>query len=503
MAGSCTGSRWLLLIIAHFLLVRIVPTYWHWTKDESQQTFLLAIKGNQSGLEIRTYQLPENNGYVNSSGARLWSEHELKPQVNFIPNRTLSSECGKQYFRCQELLVESQGIDDGTLNLNVVFVPLEDGVLVLFNKWNSTKLEWNTIIKNTTNCSPTAFYNINSRFFMICISSHIALEVFVYRIKLNVFDPVIEESDIIIMKPLAKIYNTTNQSLTLNLSNFVVVNDKIFVAIGNIIASINVSDTDSTKNLTLKTCTQISNLVPTVDNQHGQMLVALCTDSIVYINCDQNGDLIEVQQYTSNGSVLYVCPDTEYKATLFNDTHLWLSSSPNIITVNIRSAGGVCFKNRNRTYSAYSDQNQNRVFVYDFITQDIRSVSPYYCPNMDCPQLLVLKNQYLVVRDVNHAVVLDATNKFSLVINISGDLGDILAIPITMLTVLLPYHLQSLVMKILLLVPFHQPHQVQYSLIVVVYLKMLFTIELILIILTIIALSQCRCQPYLSQSSAK
>ena len=412
-------------MIAHFLLVRLAPTYCQQTQD-SQPTFLLTIKSNQSGLEIRTYPLPENHGYVDNSGARLWPAHELRPQVHFIPDRRLSSGCGEQNFRCQELLVETCKVESGTLS--VVLVPLEDGVLVLFSKWNnsnSATLDWNTVIKNTTNCSPTVFYKISHRLYMVCINSRRTLDIFVYEIQLNVNDSVIEKSDIHVVPNITSLAGSniiSNLSLTSDLSKFVVFKDKIIVAIDNIIASIDVRDSDSTKNLTLKTCPQIHYLVPTFDTQYGQMLVALCTDGIMYINCDQNGSLIEVQHYTSNGSELHVCPDNEYNATL---TLLRLTLLQNYnITVNISS--GICFKTLNRTYFAYSDQNLNRVFVYDFITQNISCVSPYYCPNMNCP--LVVENKYLVVREVNHGLVFDTTNNFSLVINISVGLSDILAI---------------------------------------------------------------------------
>ena len=81
-------------------------------------------------------------------------------------------------------------------------------------------------------------------------------------------------------------------------------------------------------------------------------------------------------------------------------------------------SNGICFNGQNRTYFAYSDRQHNSVFVHNFITQIDYPVSPYDCLNtMECPQLLLLGNRYMIVRDANNVVVLDTTSNFSLVLN--------------------------------------------------------------------------------------
>ena len=137
--------------------------------------YRLSIKNNESGLEIFTL-FP---GSVNNSEASQWPDHELKPQILFIPGHNLSSECGNQtYFRCQHLLVinESLFMDrTGQQSLNTVFVPLEDGVLLLtylYASSNIMSVERSIFIVNSFNCSPTVFYNINSKIYMVCINSY-------------------------------------------------------------------------------------------------------------------------------------------------------------------------------------------------------------------------------------------------------------------------------------------------------------------------------------------
>ena len=72
------------------------------------------------------------------------------------------------------------------------------------------------------------------------------------------------------------------------------------------------------------------------------------------------------------------------------------------------------------TYFAYSDRQHNSVVVYNFITQTRygNPTFPYDCLNtMECPQLLLLGNRYMIVHDANNIIVLDTTSNFSLVLN--------------------------------------------------------------------------------------
>ena len=71
-----------------------------------------------------------------------------------IPGRRLSSECGDYYFRCQDLLVEMFNLllqDDR--ELEVIFVPLDNGILLLSRWCNSNSqtvavCTWNTFLLN-------------------------------------------------------------------------------------------------------------------------------------------------------------------------------------------------------------------------------------------------------------------------------------------------------------------------------------------------------------------
>ena len=167
MMGSC--SLWLLLV-ALLLLVRIAPAYCQHTEDmeDHRLTYLVTIKSNGSGLEIHI-RLPGNQG---NEGSR--SQPDLESQTHFIPNHSLSSECGDQYFRCQQLLVESLSIQNASGNVNIIFVPLEGAVLFLSYWYDSDKmtLEMSNFTVTSSNCCPTVFFKFNDSIYTVCVNSY-------------------------------------------------------------------------------------------------------------------------------------------------------------------------------------------------------------------------------------------------------------------------------------------------------------------------------------------
>ena len=182
----------------------------------------------------------------------------------------------------------------------------------------------------------------------------------------------------------------------------------------------------------LPECYQIHKLISTTGSGNQNLLVAYCTDG--YIAFDPVfGDWTGIQHFSSNG-VPYLCPNNSYRVTHFiNDNVLQFSVKGALINIinNVNINSGICFESQNRTYFAYSDQQHYNVNVYDFTTQKHYPVSPYDCsatPHKNCPQLLFLENQYLVIRDAICNLYLDIIMNFSLLFNTSSGIADILAI---------------------------------------------------------------------------
>ena len=430
MMGSC--SLWLLLVA----LLSSVRTYSQQRTEDHGLTFLVAIKSNESGLEINTHLRLENQG---NEDIERYRSHP-KSQVHFIPGHNLSSACGDQYFRCQELLVKTllfQGTNSNR-KINVIFVPLETGILLLFNWYDSYNVEMKLSIFDF-NCHPVVFYEIYSKVYMVCINnySHGNYTMRVYEVILTLTSSGIENVTPLGPRVTCEIIKDMPSWLNFHILN---VEDKIYVAVGNNIIVVDTLNSTQTQCMSsgLPNCSQIYNLVPTINIDGQPLLVADCSDRFIHfdpIRGDWN-DIIIIP----SGSKRYICPDRNYNVTLITNSTasegdsrdlVWFSerdSSP--ITLAKTISGGLCFESQNKTYFAFSDLQSNRILVYDFSTQNHYPVSPYDClVQPDCPQLLLLQNQYLVIRDANCDLVLDSTTtNFSLTFNISSGTADILAV---------------------------------------------------------------------------
>ena len=208
---------------------------------------------------------------------------------------------------------------------------------------------------------------------------------------------------------------------TLHLSNFVLVGHRVYFATGNSIVIMDVLDSAQTQQYPeLPECTQIHKLAATVGAGNQQLLVAYCTDRSICVD-PVYGDWTNIQLFSSNG-VPYLCPDNSYRATLFIIGTLQFSVRDSLLNTinNVNVSSGICFNSQNRTFFAYSDQQHNNVYVYDFTTQNYYPVSSFDCLNMECPQLLLLRNRYMVIRDANNVAVLDTIANFSLVMNMTS-----------------------------------------------------------------------------------
>ena len=414
----------LLQILALLPLIRIAPVCCQHAEDY-ELTLLAAIQSNENGLEVRTL-FPE---YYGSSRASQWSDYDLEFQMDlyFIPNHSLSSECGDQYFRCQKLLVVCTPNDSG--ELSIIFVPLENGVLLLSYWHNSTMIEKSIFIINSFNCSPTVFYNINDKVYTVCINSHY-LYAAVYEVQLNLSGSVTKLEGAEFVEPLV---TGINLSSSQPLSNFINVDYMILFAIGNNIIVMDILDKTQTQQYPeLSECAQIHKLISITGTGNQKLLIAYCTDRYIYFD-PVYGDWTSKPCYFSSNGVPYLCPNNSYRVTHFiNDTLCFSVKGVLINTIsNVNISSGICFESQNRTYFAYSDQQHYNVNMYDFTTQNRYPVSPYDCsatPHKDCPQLLFLENRYLVIRDAICNRILDATMNFSLLINISSGIADILAI---------------------------------------------------------------------------
>ena len=199
----------------------------------------------------------------------------------------------------------------------------------------------------------------------------------------------------------------------LYLSNFVLTflsqEHKVFFTIDSSIYVMDVLNPSQTKRYPseLPGCDQVHSLSSVSDEP---LLLAYCSDRSIYYDTVY-GDWTRIQTYSTHG-IPYLCPNRNYNVTFFNDTRRSLqfsvaTSNPMIID-NVNVTSGICFEVGNTTYFVWLDQQQNTVSVFDFATQTHYSVASYECLTMDCPQLLLLANQYIVYDEDSITYVLNS-----------------------------------------------------------------------------------------------
>ena len=366
-----------------------------------------------------------------------------EPMSFTVPDVSLSSKCGPEYFRCRELLVLQLDLDDK--DSIAVFVPLENGMLLLSPWYNiiTLTLEWQSFVVNSSDCSPTVVYKTENKVFTVCISS-VNNYIAVYEIQVHWNGSLINESNVVFAGPLTRV-SITNLSNSY-LSNFVLKlssqEQKLFFAINSSIYVMDVLNPLQTKRYPeLPVCDRVHSLssVPDVP-----LLLAYCSERSIYYDTGY-GEWIRIQSYSRHG-MPYLCPNRNYNVIFFNDTRRSLqfsaANSNSTIIDNVNVTSGICFDVGNTTYFVWSDQQQNTIFVFDFTMQTHYPVASYECLTIDCPQLLLLANQYLVY-DVDYTTyVLNAVTNFSLIFNVSrsGSTGlrvsDILS---TIVNISIPY----------------------------------------------------------------
>ena len=380
------------------------------------------LHGSIFGLSFLAIQNNEDSGGVEiiilSNNTKNLSEQQ-QSQIH-IPGHSLSSGCGDHYFRCQgdNLLVETLFLEDGR-EFEVFFIPLDDGLLLLSHWCDSTSqrvannCSWNTTLSNfLSNCRPTVVYNISGKVYTVCMSS-INQYFSIYELRLHLSGTAIGNATI--LGPLTEIRIFNSQS-TSDLSNFVLVGDRVYFALGSTIVVLDILDSTQTQQYPeLPQCPQVYKLVESAGAGSQTVLIAYCTDGYVLYD-PVYGDWSTRFLFSSSG-VPYLCPNKIYRATLFTESGTLQFSARDSIIITINNANisnGICFESQNITYFAYSDQQHNSVFVFDFIAQIYYSVSSF-----KTPQLLLLGNHYMIIHDANNVIALDTISNFSLVLNVS------------------------------------------------------------------------------------
>lgn len=407
--GSLSGTSSLFITVLQALIIatpgQCMRTTYHANRQDI--VFLLAFRDSEGGVEVTAFPATENHDVQGR-----WSVNETQRII--IHGYKLSSDCGDFDFRCQDMLVTALIQEDGGRDINVIFVPLHNGVLLVsyrFDSHNAT-VEWDPSVIDIPVCNPTLFYTANSKIFTLCINSTRQM-INVYEIRKLL--PMIE--NVTLVGPLTGV--PIQEPSISHLSSFVLDHEnKVYFADKNTIYVINMQS-NQTKNYSVPGCTQIYKLRLA---ESEQLLIAYCGDRYVLFN-PSYGDFSSVYTYSKSGKP-YLCPNKDYKAVLFNDTegeHLHFTvADANRKVYNVSIGDGICFEVENQTYFTYSDQNHSCVFIYEFSSQNLYPALFYECSSTDCHHLFLLDDHYLIVHVNDNVYVLDAKTNFTLIMNTIG-----------------------------------------------------------------------------------
>ena len=342
--GSIGGTSSLFIAVVQ-ALINVAPSQCIHTAGHVHRpglAFLLAFRDSENGVEVTVFPVTENHRFQGTSRRSV-----NETQRFIIPGYKLSCDCGDFYFRCQDILVNTSIQGDGR-EINVIFIPLEDGVLFV-SYWfdsNNATVEWDTSVMDIPDCNPTLFYTANSNIYTICINSTQEL-ITVYEIQKSQL--IIENA--VLVGPLTNISVPELSNSSSGLTRFVVQvsesENKVFFAVKNVVFEMNVLNSMSTKQLLeLPGCIQIHKIRLA---RGEQLLLAYCADAYLCID-PVNEQWTSIRTYSLRG-IPYLCPNKDYKVFLFNDTvsernclNFTVTSSNSCVICPVNIHSGICFE---------------------------------------------------------------------------------------------------------------------------------------------------------------
>lgn len=354
-------------------------------------------------------------------------------------NLYLPPECGENFLRCKDLLVDSNELDENVTQF-LSIIPVTRAVVILDIHYNGSTLLLNSfhrVNQTIRDCNPTAVLKVKQSYYTMCIKQKSYLTV----LELNLDPPLIQ--DAYFSQPATDTFRFGNDH---ELSNF------LSIDLGSIIGLVGQSH---------QIVFIVRNFSYSFEPIHAQ------THHGPSIECQPNRI-----EYAGEGVVLAYCDDRslfinitnwQTKTAFYNDSgypylcpnypHVQLSAihnSSNDVTflkyqavqtgqsirreIPILGNGGLdanqCFGN-GTTYFAYSTSDS--VHIVDVMAEIDRNISSHRCLVPWC--FSVIGGQYLIVQeqtqDGTNISVLDAQQNLAPVVTTHGQQADLAALILT------------------------------------------------------------------------
>ena len=348
-----------------------------------------------------------------------------------LKNTQLSSACGEHYYRCKDLIVIEQ-----TLNQIVAFVPVQNGLVLMEFRLNEVGI-WQ-VYKNyiiATNCDPVALYRHihGDSIHLVCIRLEHTLTF--YEVQLGTYS--IDRTSLRLLKSVAIPHLDLSE-----VSNFEYVSlgaesdlQRVYFSIASSLYVFNPTELDYQPNVgEIGYCSAAESLVYT---GNWALFVYCRSGSVVYFNLHTSTwfNQIDPSQRT------YRCPDADVDLNVYPSRekpfiryHVWSTQQEKQFALQgTNFDSGQCFGKPNHTFYAYVDR-ENGSYVVDTSLPNSEpgfKVSSSSCPETGCRPLSVLEERYVVVSDegVHSAVhVVDCIDYCSEIINVEHFSVDLVAV---------------------------------------------------------------------------
>ena len=384
--------------------------------------FLVTAINLTHGVQIRIY----NN--VNSD--RSFEKTELT-------GYSLPLECGISFQKCHQLAIVSVNRSSLAERSYVAIVPLARALGLLEIKVNSIGFPYISgdphiidLSEPKYNCSPTSIYHIQSSHYIVCSNAD---SYYVKLLELQLNATHIEKSFVPILEypHLDSVENLTNSLYVALPSQSGLV---IFFATGYEVFYfrplqyvIGELDIDLRGNECFATSIDYIG--------EWEMLVYCDNNRAVYVDINSESIFATVD-FNKDGQP-YVCPNPDvYLAVYIEQHYIQYAFRSTKEGKDFQLSGrkfdnGICGGSQNVTLFAFTDKKRGTQLL-NASAGSIRSLSDASCINYPCQPLVMLQNQYLVIREkrgVNWYIsVLDSDSNFSLVLEAQYTEADLMAI---------------------------------------------------------------------------
>lgn len=378
--------------------MQLFPILYVYIYIACREETLVTIEDSPEGVVITTFPARESSQQKNSK-----SSDQL-----LLKNHRLSLECGPNFERCQDLLVEYYINSTDKLRHSILFISLDGGLALVDVVRDDYTLD-GTLAQHfilETNgepaeisCSPSAMFKIINGIYAVCTNQTTnfvsIFQVYLNKTSLNSTQFSFPINDLTVPASLGNISNSTNfiHIEFLNYQYIVFALGTAFYSLRPFVYAENrLGDVLSTH------CDAVHSL----EYKEGLEFWAYCSNYVFKYNIGE-GDWESWYALAERG-ISYQCSQVGVNVSVFSDyANIRGALAQTVKLHGINFSSGICFGNGSHDFFAYVDKVAG-VYVVNLKNTTIRVIYESGCSDR-CLPLLVVNASYLIIRGVGESRV--------------------------------------------------------------------------------------------------